>query len=144
MGTATHEEYAIISSILGNNLGYIQTCSDFLKYSDNLKQDEFLLKDHVPCEYFNIWFKKQLKNISYNIYDVSQFYNIWNSHHQSKQFVSDLCNGKINYIDDDLFKNFQFLHNLYYNLNIYQSISEKHDELSYCNSATIYRESYKT
>ncbi|SBT73245.1 PIR protein [Plasmodium ovale] len=174
MATATHEEYykladgymsykneldsylndshshynsyckAIITSVLGNNLGYIQTCVAFLKYSDNLKQDEFLLKDNVPCEYFNIWFKEQLRNIPNNIYDVSEFYNILNSHHQSKQFVNDLCVGKIKDIDDSLFKNFQFLHNLYYNLNIYQSISEEHDELSYCNSATKCRESYET
>lgn len=97
----------------------------------------------MPCEYVNIWLKEQIKKISNAKYNASEFFKTLNSHDLSKSFVNGLCEKEINDIDDSLYNNFQFLHNLYYNLNKYENIAIT-DDLDNCVAANQCAESYES
>ncbi|SBS94766.1 PIR Superfamily Protein [Plasmodium ovale curtisi] len=132
----------IIHLSLENNLDYIRPCVAFLKYTDNLKRRVTPFENTMPCEYVNIWLKEQIKKISNAKYNASEFFKTLNSHDLSKSFVNGLCEKEINDIDDSLYNNFQFLHNLYYNLNKYENIAIT-DDLDNCVAANQCAESYE-
>lgn len=91
----------------------------------------------------NYWLKGQIKHITDNEYNTSNFYLILKSKYPNNLYKIDTCENEIKDINVILFQNIQKLYNLYDNLNQYISNSI-YDDKRHCVNANKCVELYES
>ncbi|KMZ94042.1 hypothetical protein PVMG_02268 [Plasmodium vivax Mauritania I] len=115
-----HQDYRNICLSLAKSIRHIERESDINSSEDNIKQ---------VCAYLNYWLNNELRKIETPSKKALEFYKKLKTSGSHNPLNMDICETRITNMDDTVFTNVEFLHNLFFNLHEYRNNFRKGDSV---------------
>ncbi|KMZ95769.1 hypothetical protein PVMG_06155 [Plasmodium vivax Mauritania I] len=118
--TIDYEAYRKICSSFAKSIGYVYS-EGYADYSeDNINE---------VCAYLNYWLNNELRKIETPSKNALEFYKKLKTSGSHNPLNMDICETRITNMDDTVFTNVEFLHNLFFNLHEYRNNFRKGDSV---------------
>ncbi|SCA82203.1 VIR protein [Plasmodium vivax] len=119
-GTNDHQDYRKLCLYLAKSIGHINGDPDIKYNVDNINE---------VCAYLNYWLNNEIGKFETPITNAIEFYKKLKTSESHNPLNIDICETRITNMDDTVFTNVEFLHNLFFNLHEYRNNFRKGDSV---------------